>query len=61
MLPRRAVLADLEAVQSISADAYTQAYLPVIGAIPKPAREDYRPRVERTRCGYWKRRATSSA
>jgi ribosomal protein S18 acetylase RimI-like enzyme len=47
MPPRRAVPADLEAVQSISADAYIRAYLPVIGAIPKPAREDYHARVER--------------
>lgn len=44
---RLAALADAELVRRISAEAYEPAYLPVIGAIPKPAREDYRERIER--------------
>jgi ribosomal protein S18 acetylase RimI-like enzyme len=34
-------------VQRISADAYIPAYLSVIGAVPKPASEDYAPRITR--------------
>jgi ribosomal protein S18 acetylase RimI-like enzyme len=45
---RRAELADVELVHQISAEAYTPAYLPVIGALPKPAWEDYRARIERS-------------
>jgi ribosomal protein S18 acetylase RimI-like enzyme len=44
---RQADLADLDAVQRISAEAYIPAYMPVIGTIPKPATEDYRPKIER--------------
>ena len=44
---RRADAADVEAVQRISADAYVPAYQTVIGAVPKPAFEDYAPRIER--------------
>ena len=44
---RRAVSSDLALVQKISADAYISAYLPVLGYIPKPAEEDYRPRIDR--------------
>ena len=44
---RRAVLADLPLVQQISADAYISAYMPVLGYIPKPAEEDYGPRIDR--------------
>src|ERR1700757_3988290 len=44
---RRADQADLAVVQEISADAYITAYLPVLGYIPLPAEEDYRPRIER--------------
>ena len=35
------------AVQEISAAAYIPVYQPVIGAVPKPAREDYTSRIER--------------
>jgi ribosomal protein S18 acetylase RimI-like enzyme len=44
---RQAVAADLAVVQQISADAYIPAYEAVIGAVPKPAFEDYTPRIER--------------
>ena len=44
---RRAELSDLEAVQQISADAYIPVYQAICGFIPKPAVEDYRPRIER--------------
>jgi ribosomal protein S18 acetylase RimI-like enzyme len=37
----------LEEVQRISAAAYITAYEAVIGAAPKPAFEDYGPRIER--------------
>jgi GNAT superfamily N-acetyltransferase len=47
MTIRRAGLSDLDAVQRISADAYIPAYQAICGFIPKPAIEDYRPRVER--------------
>ena len=43
---RQADLADLAAVQQISAEAYI-AYMAVIGVVPKPATEDYRPRITR--------------
>jgi len=43
---RLATTTDRESTQRISVDAYTKAYLPVIGAIPKPALEDYTPRIE---------------
>ena len=35
------------AVQEVSAAAYIPVYQPVIGAVPKPAREDYTSRIER--------------
>jgi len=38
-------MGDRKAVQQISADAYTPAYMAVIGAVPKPAMEDYGPRI----------------
>jgi ribosomal protein S18 acetylase RimI-like enzyme len=44
---RRADLSDLGAVQRISADAYAPVYQAVCGFIPKPAFEDYRPRIDR--------------
>lgn len=44
---RAAQASDTDAVQRISADAYVPAYKAVIGAVPKPAHEDYRPRIER--------------
>jgi hypothetical protein len=44
---RRADQSDLAVVQGISADAYIAAYVPVLGYIPLPAEEDYRPRIER--------------
>ena len=44
---RRADQSDLAVVQGISADAYVAAYVPVLGYIPLPAEEDYRPRIER--------------
>jgi ribosomal protein S18 acetylase RimI-like enzyme len=34
-------------VQTLSAEAYVPAYLPVIGDIPKPAQEDYSERIAR--------------
>ncbi|MFI5015062.1 MAG: GNAT family N-acetyltransferase [Hyphomicrobiales bacterium] len=37
----------MKAVQQISADAYIPAYQAVVGAVPKPAFEDYAPRIER--------------
>jgi ribosomal protein S18 acetylase RimI-like enzyme len=46
-LVRQAKLSDAGTVQRISAEAYTAAYLAAIGAVPKPATEDYRPRIER--------------
>jgi len=44
---RRAGPGDAEMVQRISADAYIPAYVAVLGTIPKPATEDYAPRIER--------------
>jgi hypothetical protein len=44
---RRAAPGDVDIVQRISADAYIPAYMSVLGTIPKPATEDYRPRIER--------------
>src|SRR3984893_3650732 len=44
---RRAGPSDVGVVQQISADAYIPAYKAVIGAIPKPAFEDYTPRIQR--------------
>src|SRR3546814_7172605 len=44
---RQALPTDADVVQAISAGAYASAYLPVIGAVPKPASEDYRPRIDR--------------
>ena len=35
------------AVQEVSAAAYIPVYQPVIGAVPKPAREEYTSRIER--------------
>jgi ribosomal protein S18 acetylase RimI-like enzyme len=40
---RRAAAADVETVTRISASAYTEAYLPIVGRAPKPATEDYAP------------------
>lgn len=45
---RRADPSDLAEVQQISADAYTSAYMPVLGYIPKPAEEDYGLRIARS-------------
>jgi GNAT superfamily N-acetyltransferase len=44
---RRAVPGDVDIVQRVSADAYIPAYMSALGTIPKPATEDYRPRIER--------------
>ena len=44
---RRADPSDLGAVQRISAEAYTSAYQTICGFVPKPAFEDYRPRIDR--------------
>jgi ribosomal protein S18 acetylase RimI-like enzyme len=44
---RRAGPSDVSVVQQISADAYIPAYTAVIGAVPKPAFEDYTPRIQR--------------
>jgi ribosomal protein S18 acetylase RimI-like enzyme len=38
-------VADIDTVARISAQAYTAAYLPVVGRAPKPATEDYAPWV----------------
>ena len=45
-LVRRAGFEDADIVQRISADAYIPAYLAVLGTMPKPATEDYRPRIQ---------------
>lgn len=42
---RRAAPGDADTVQRISADAYIPAYMAVLGTIPKPATEDYGPRI----------------
>ena len=42
---RLAQLDDIAFIQKASFDAYKNAYLPAIGALPKPATEDYKPRV----------------
>lgn len=47
MLVRSADLSDLDTVQRISAEAYIPVYQAVCGFVPKPATEDYRPRIER--------------
>jgi len=44
---RRAAPGDADTVQRISADPYIPAYMAVLGTIPKPATEDYGPRIER--------------
>ena len=44
---RHATASDLPLVQQISAAAYISAYMPVLGYIPKPAEEDYGPRIAR--------------
>jgi ribosomal protein S18 acetylase RimI-like enzyme len=44
---RRADSGDARMVQQLSADAYIPAYMAVLGTIPKPATEDYGPRIER--------------
>jgi ribosomal protein S18 acetylase RimI-like enzyme len=44
---RRAKRSDTATVQQISAEAYTPAYQAICGFIPKPAVEDYRPRIDR--------------
>lgn len=38
---------DADMVQRISAEAYVPAYHAIIGTVPKPAFEDYAPRIER--------------
>ena len=43
---RLATLVDAELVKAISASAYVPAYWAVIGAVPKPAFEDYRSRIQ---------------
>lgn len=40
-------LLEAAAVQEISAAAYIPVYQPIIGAVPKPAQEDYTSRIER--------------
>jgi ribosomal protein S18 acetylase RimI-like enzyme len=40
---RQATPLDIGTVARISARAYTEAYLPVVGRAPKPATEDYAP------------------
>lgn len=42
---RLARLSDEEIVREISAEAYVPAYLPVIGAVPRPANENYSDRI----------------
>ncbi len=42
---RLAIAGDAELVRAISAAAYVPAYQPVIGAVPRPAIEDYADRV----------------
>ncbi|MEJ6395175.1 GNAT family N-acetyltransferase [Gymnodinialimonas sp. 2305UL16-5] len=49
MIVRQAKAEDLEAVAEISRTAYGPAYLPVIGALPRPAIEDYRPWIAKGR------------
>jgi ribosomal protein S18 acetylase RimI-like enzyme len=44
---RRARSSEAELVLKVSAAAYIPAYESAIGAVPKPAFEDYRPRIER--------------
>jgi hypothetical protein len=44
---RRADPIDKEVIQRINADSYIPAYMAVLGTIPKPATEDYRPRIEK--------------
>lgn len=44
---RAARLSDAAAVREISAEAYVPIYQAVIGAVPKPAHEDYTGRIER--------------
>jgi ribosomal protein S18 acetylase RimI-like enzyme len=44
---RQANPVDKEAIQRISADAYVPAYMAVLGTIPKPATEDYGPRIDK--------------
>ena len=44
---RRANPVDKEMIQRISADSYIPAYMAVLGTIPKPATEDYEPRIEK--------------
>jgi hypothetical protein len=48
---RQARPSDAEQVLSISASAYNPAHKPIIGASPKPAHEDYGPRIEQG--GVW--------
>src|SRR5262250_2467218 len=44
---RQARPLDTETVHQISREAYTAAYVPAIGVVPKPGVEDYRPRIKR--------------
>ncbi len=43
-----AVTRDVDLVVKISAEAYTKIYNDVIGAVPKPAYENYAPRIARS-------------
>jgi hypothetical protein len=43
---RLATLGDAELVKAISASAYVPAYWAVMGAVPKPAFEDHRSRIQ---------------
>jgi len=44
---RLADLADIALVQTVSAEAYVPAYQSVMGAVPKPAIEDYSDRIKK--------------
>jgi ribosomal protein S18 acetylase RimI-like enzyme len=44
---RRARQGEAEAVRAISAAAFIPAYAPIIGTAPRPALEDYAPRIAR--------------
>ena len=44
---RRTNPVDKEMIQRISADAYIPAYMAALGTIPKPATDDYGPRIEK--------------
>jgi hypothetical protein len=58
---RRADPGDKEAIQRISADAYVPGYMAVLGTIPKPAREDYGPRIDKGEVWIWKLKVSQQA